>query len=91
MRRNREAIPGDTKVKTSLTSGDRQNNGTIPMPTFMSRPMTTSSTMPVELPQNCVVGQQRQQMLELQIRQIPYSCIILGVEDPIQNTGIQWF
>ena len=25
------------------------------------------------------------------IGQIPYSCIVLGVEDPIQNTGIQWF
>ena len=25
------------------------------------------------------------------IRQIPYFRIILGVEDPIQNTGFKWF
>ena len=57
--RNREAIPHQPKVKASLTSGDGQNNGTIPMPTFASRPLTTSSTIPVELPQNYVGGQQR--------------------------------
>ena len=57
------------------------------MPTFASRPLTTSCTIPVELHQNYVVGQQRQQMSEFSIRQIPYSRIILGVEDPIQNTG----
>ena len=45
MHRNREAVPGDTKeVKTSLTSEDGQNYGTIPMPVFATKPMTTSST-----------------------------------------------
>ena len=34
---------------------------TIPMPTFASRPSTKSSTIPVELPQNYMVRQQRQQ------------------------------
>ena len=52
--------------KASLTSGDGQNCGTIPMPTFASRPLTASSTIPVELLQNYMVGQQRQQMSELQ-------------------------
>ena len=59
------------KGKASLTSGDGQNCGTIPMPTFASRPLTTSSTILVELPQNCVVGQQRQQMSELQFDKFP--------------------
>ena len=45
VQRNREAGPLDLllKVKTSLTSEDGQNYGTIPMPTFASRPLTTSS------------------------------------------------
>ena len=52
------------RMRTSHTSEDRQ--GTIPMPTFAPCPLTTSSTIPVELPQNYMVGQQRQQMSELQ-------------------------
>ena len=71
MHRNREAIPHQPKGKASLTSGDGQNYGTIPMPTFASRPLTTSSTIPVELPQSNVVGQQRQQMSELHFDKFP--------------------
>ena len=37
------------------------------MQTFATRPLTTRSTIPVELAQNCVVRQQRQQMSELQL------------------------
>ena len=40
--------------------------GKIPMPTFARRPPTVSSTIPVEIPQNSMVGQQRQQISELQ-------------------------
>ena len=39
---------------------DKQNRGTIPMPTLAGRPSTTSSTIPVEFPQNSMVGQHRQ-------------------------------
>ena len=35
--RNREAAPGDPKVKTSLTSEDGQKYGTVPLPMFASR------------------------------------------------------
>ena len=49
-------------MKTIQTSEDRQNQGTIPMPTPATKPLTTSSTMPVELLQNYMVGQQRQQL-----------------------------
>ena len=65
VQRNREAAFGDPKVKTSLTSEDGQNVGAIPMPMFASRPLTTSSKHPVDIPQKCVVGQQRQQISEL--------------------------
>ena len=58
-------------MKTSQTSEDRQNQGTIPMPTFATKPLTTSSTTPVELPQNYVVGQQRQEISELQFDKFP--------------------
>ena len=66
-----EAAPGDSKVKTSLTSEDGQNYGTIQMWMFASRPLTTSSKHPVDIPQNYVVGQQRQQMSELQFDRFP--------------------
>ena len=46
--RNREAVPEAGNTKTSQTSEDRLNHGTIPMPTFATKPWTTSSTMPVE-------------------------------------------
>ena len=53
-------------MKVSHTSEDRKNQGTIPMLTFATRPLTTSSSILVELPQNYMVGQQRQQISELQ-------------------------
>ena len=63
--RNREAAPEAGRTTTSHASEDRQNQGTIPMPTFATTPVPTSSTIP-ELPQNYMVGQQRQQISELQ-------------------------
>ena len=71
VQRNREAALGDPKVKTSLTSEDGQNYGSIPMPMVATRPLTMSSTRPVDIPQNCVVGQQRHQMSELQFDRFP--------------------
>ena len=61
-----ESVPRAMVTGTSLTRDDEQNQGTIPMPTFATKPLTASSTMPVELPQNYMVGQQRQQKSELQ-------------------------
>ena len=77
VRRNREAVPEAERTKTSHTSEDRQNQGTIPMPTFAPRPLTTSSTIPVQLPQNCMVGQQRQQISELQFDKFPHPHFFL--------------
>ena len=61
--------PGRTK--TIHTSEDRQNQGTSPISTFARRPLTTSATIAVEVPQNCVVGQQRQQISECQFDKFP--------------------
>ena len=55
------------------------------MPTFAPRPLTTSSTTPVEIPQNYMVGQQRQQISDLQFDKFPSSTIIFGVEFSIQT------
>ena len=41
------------------------------MPTFVIKPLNTSSTTPVELQQNSMVGQQRQQISELQFDKFP--------------------
>ena len=71
VQRNREAALGDPKVKTSLTSEDGQNYGAIPMPMFASRPLTTNSKHLVDIQQNYVVGQQRQQMSELKFAKFP--------------------
>ena len=69
--RNREASLGDPKVKTSLASEGGQNHGALPMPMFASRPLTWNSKHPVDIPRNYVVGQQRQQMSELQFDRFP--------------------
>ena len=50
VQRNREAVPVAGRTKTVHASEDRVNQGTIPMPTFATKPLTTSSTTPVELP-----------------------------------------
>ena len=41
------------------------------MPTFATKPWTTSSKIPVELPENYMVGQQRQQISELHFDKFP--------------------
>ena len=73
VQRNRETAPQAGRTKTMHPSEDRQNQGTIPMPTFATRPLTTSSAMPVEFPKNCMVGQQRQQTSELRFDKFPDS------------------
>ena len=83
VQRNRQTVPEAGRTKTSHTSGDRQNHGTVPMPTFATRPLTTSSAIPVELPQNYMVGQQRQQISELEFDKFPIPQSFLCVETSI--------
>ena len=71
----RHIAPGEVLVRIctgALVARDEERNGsTIPIPTFASRPSTSSSFIPVELPQNFVVVQQRQPMSELQFDKFP--------------------
>ena len=85
VQRNREAVP---EAGRTNTNEDGLNHGTIPMPTFATRPLTASSTMPVELPQNCMVGQQRQQISELQFDKFPnpQSCLVWKIRFKNQVT-----
>ena len=88
VQRERGAVPVDGGSETSHTSDDRQNQGTIPMPTFATRPSTTSSTIPVEHSQNYMVGQQGQQMSEFQFDKFPdpQSFLLWKIRFTIQVT-----
>ena len=78
MQRNLEAVPEAGRTKTVQTSEGRLSQGTIPISTFATEPLTTSSTLHVETPQNYMVGQQRRQISELQFDKFlnPQSCSV---------------
>ena len=65
-RRETQSVPRAIGTGTSFTIYDEQNKGTIPMPMFARRPSTTSSSIPMDFPHNSMVGQQKQQISELQ-------------------------
>ena len=69
-----------------FTRDDKQNRGTIPMPTLARRPSTMSSTIPVEFPKNSLLGQQRQQISELQFDEFPAPSTFFMLEGKFQNT-----
>ena len=69
---------------------DKQNRHTIPMPTFAGRPSTMSSLMLVEFPQNSMVGQQRQQILELQVDKFPHPQSFLVWKIRFKNQVTTW-
>ena len=69
--RERGSVPQATRSGTLFARNDKQSREAIPMPTFARRPSTMSSTIPVEFPQNSMVGQQRQQISELQSDKFP--------------------
>ena len=58
------SVPQAEGTGTSFARDDKQNRGTIPMPTFARRPSTMGSSFPVDIPKNSMVGQQRQQISE---------------------------
>ena len=70
-----------------------ETKGTIPMSTFARRPSTLSSLFPVDIPQNSMVGQQRQQRSELQFDTFPTPFHILMLEDKIWKPSyyLFWF
>ena len=90
VQRNQEAVP-EEKTKTIHTSEGRLNRGTIAMPTSTTRPLTTGSTMPVELPQNFMVGQQRQQISVLQFDKFTnLQSFVVWKFDSKQKSAMLW-
>ena len=70
--------PGDTGsvpvpfgTETLVARDEDRIRGTIPMSTFARRPSTMSPLIPVDIPQNSLFGQQRQQISELQVDKFP--------------------
>ena len=57
------------------------------MPTFARRPSTTSSLIPLEIPQNSMVGQQRQRISELQCDKFPNPQSFFMLENKIQKSS----
>ena len=60
-----------------LAREEARIGSTIPMPTFTSRPSTMSSFIIVDNPQSSMVGQQRQQISELQFDKFSKSSSFL--------------
>ena len=65
------SIPVHIGTGTPVARDEDKNRGTIPMPTFARRPSTMNSFLPVDTPQNSMVGLQRQQISELQFDNFP--------------------
>ena len=78
--RETASVPRAIGTGTSFARDDEQNKGTIPMPMFARRLSTMSSSILVEIPQNPMVGQQRQQISELQFDKLttPQSFFYVG-------------
>ena len=68
---HRGSVPQAAGSETLFARDDKQNGGEIPMPTFAGRLSTVSSTILVDFPKNSMVGQQRQQISELQFDKFP--------------------
>ena len=71
-----------------FTRDDKHDRDTIPIPTFARRPSTKSSLIAVEIPQNFMAGQQRQQVSKLQFHKFPdpQSFLVWKIRFKIQVT-----
>ena len=88
-RKETESVPRTVETGTVFFArDDEQNKGTISMPTFAKKPLTMSSSIPVEIPQNPMVGQQRQQISALQFDKLPnpQSFLVWKIPFPKQVT-----
>ena len=65
------SVPVHIGTVTLIARDEDRIRGAIPMPTFARRPSTVSSFLPVEIPQNSMVGQQNQQISKLQFDKFP--------------------
>ena len=80
-----ESVPQAAGIGTLFASDDKQNKGTIPLPTFAGRSSTMCSLTPVDFPHNSMAGQQRQQISELQFDKFPYPQSLLIWEIVFKN------
>ena len=79
------SIPVHIGTGTPVARDEDKNRGTIPMPTFARRPSTMNSFLPVDIPQNSMVGQQRQQISELQFDKFPTPSTFLCWKKRFKN------
>ena len=89
--RERGSVPQATGTGTFFTRDDKQNRGTISMPTFAGRPSTMSSTIPVDFPKKFYGWTAKTANFGTANRQLPYSTIIFGLEDKIQKPSDHLF
>ena len=70
------AVPFHVCSGTRVERGEEQIGSKTTMPMSERRPSTMNSFLPLDNPQNSMVGHQRQQISELQFDKIPYSTFI---------------
>ena len=80
-----DAVPVHVCTGTLVANGEGRIGSTMPMPTFAGRPSTMNSFFPVDIPQNPMVGQQRQQISELHFDKFTHTFNVFMLEDRIQN------
>ena len=66
-----DEVPVLTSTGAPVARKEERIGNTIPMPTFACRPSTMRSFGPVDISQSSMVGQQRQQISELQFDKFP--------------------
>ena len=86
--RERGPVPQATGTWISLARDEERIKGTIPMPTFAGRSSIVSSLIRVELLQNFMVGQQRQQISELQFDKFPFPQSFLVWKIPFKHKSL---
>ena len=93
VQRNRATALEAGRMKTVHTSEDGQKLWHNSNADVCNKPQTASSTMPVELPQNFMVGQERQQISELKFDKFtsPQSFLMWKIQFEHQVTSCSDF
>ena len=71
------ALPVQGSAGTPVARGEERIGSTTTMPMSERRPSTMNSFWPVEIPQNSMAGQERQQISELQFDKFPTPSTLL--------------
>ena len=61
------------------------------MPMFARKPSTMSSSIPVDIPENTMIEQQRQLISELQFDKSLHTFVVFVLEDKIHNPSDHLF